>query len=93
MDMDDYANQLWDRLGKYELIGLILHKGKNMECGHYNALTRRLDGSWWFCNDSEIKQVSSEEHVLHSKKSVYLLVYRKVIVEASNYERNGNTGG
>jgi len=35
-------------------MGAILHKGKTLESGHYNCITKRLDGEWWFCNDSEI---------------------------------------
>lgn len=72
-----YCNQPWEKLGKYNLIGLILHKGNSLEFGHYQAITKRLDGKWWFCNDSEIKHISEPEHVLASKKAVYLMLYQK----------------
>ncbi|CDW89095.1 ubiquitin carboxyl-terminal hydrolase family protein [Stylonychia lemnae] len=77
MDMDDYCNQAFEKLGKFSLIGAVLHKGKTLESGHYNCITKRLDGDWWFCNDSEIQQVQKEEHVLQSKKSVSVLIYEK----------------
>ena len=47
IDMDEYCNSPWERLGKFKLMGLILHKsqhGNGMEGGHYQAFSRRLDG-------------------------------------------------
>eukprot|EP00347_Sterkiella_histriomuscorum_P005494 403356401 len=78
MDMDDYCNQPWDKLGKFMLQSVVLHKGQTIESGHYNCITRRLDGQWWFCNDSEIQRVTKVEHVLQSKKSASILIYEKI---------------
>jgi len=50
--MGEYCNKPWDRLGKFNLIGLVNHKGKTLESGHYVSFTKRLDGNWYHCNDS-----------------------------------------
>ena len=54
MDMDEYCNKPWASLGKFNLCGVINHKGKTMEGGHYLSFSKRFDGSWWYCNDSQI---------------------------------------
>ena len=51
-DMDEYSGRPEEGLGKFDLIGLITHEGTCIERGHYEAFTKRLDGNWWYCNDS-----------------------------------------
>lgn len=55
INMDEYCNKPWARLGKFNLTGVINHKGKTIESGHYISFSKRFDGSWWYCNDAEIR--------------------------------------
>lgn len=54
INMDEYCNKPWARLGKFNLVGIINHKGKTIESGHYVAFTKRFDGHWYHCNDSTV---------------------------------------
>lgn len=56
-DMNEFCNKPWKNLGKFSLMGLILHKGETIESGHYEAFTKRYDSNWYYCNDSTIKVV------------------------------------
>ena len=72
-------------LGRYTLKALINHQGESLEEGHYFALSQRLDGKWWLCNDSDIRCLSAEEEAAEGgeieriigswQKKVYLLMY------------------
>lgn len=54
-DMNEYCDRPWDRLGRFNLIGVIMHKGESIESGHYVSLTKRTpEGSWWYCNDAQV---------------------------------------
>lgn len=39
--------------GKYELIGIISHLGRNTDCGHYVCHIKK-DGKWVFFNDDKV---------------------------------------
>lgn len=41
IDMEEYLNKPWARLGKFHLWGVVMHKGKSIECGHYVSFTKR----------------------------------------------------
>jgi ubiquitin C-terminal hydrolase len=73
--MDDYCRQAWESLGKFSLIGVVVHKGPSSESGHYTSFSKRTDGRWWYCNDRQVQLVTTEEHILKPKKSAYILVY------------------
>jgi hypothetical protein len=41
-----------------------------MDKGHYFCLTKRpLDGTWWFCNDSEIRCLGGQQLSVASGKT------------------------
>ena len=41
--------------GRYRLVAIVSHLGKNTGCGHYVAHVRRSDGQGWaMCNDEKI---------------------------------------
>ena len=40
--------------GKYRLLGIISHMGRNTECGHYVAHIKK-DGRWVLFNDEKVK--------------------------------------
>ena len=57
----------------YELIGLIVHRGKNLNKGHYFAYTL-IEGVWYSCDDKVIKSVSDTQAY---GQQAYILVYWK----------------
>jgi ubiquitin C-terminal hydrolase len=58
-------------------VGVVVHKGRSLEEGHYTAVVRRLDGAWWFCNDADVQPLAKPELVLNSRKGAYILLYQK----------------
>ena len=46
------------------------------ENGHYTAL-RKIDRSWWLCNDSEVSLVDTEALGKHKKAAMILLKRKK----------------
>lgn len=53
-DMSEYCNKPRMNLGKFNLVGVIVHLGTAMENGHYTVFTRRYNNKWWYCNDSNV---------------------------------------
>mmetsp|Transcript_26156 Transcript_26156/g.25335 ORF Transcript_26156/g.25335 Transcript_26156/m.25335 type:complete len:115 (+) Transcript_26156:1698-2042(+) len=76
ISMDEYCNKPWARLGKFNLIGLVSHKGKTLESGHYVAFTKRQDGIWYNCNDDTVTRVQKVEQILEQKNQAYILLYQ-----------------
>jgi len=76
IDMSRFCSKSWANQGKFQLIGLIIHKGNSLGEGHYVALSRRNDGKWYYCNDAQVTEIE-EELVTRSQRLAYLLLYRR----------------
>ena len=51
-DLDESAE------GKYSLIGIVSHLGRNIDCGHYVCHVKK-DGRWAFFNDDKVAKSES----------------------------------
>ena len=67
--------QLEDGEGKYILIGLVSHIGKNNGCGHYVAHLKK-DGKWVIFNDGKVA-LSQDPPIEHAY--MYLFVRNDTI--------------
>ena len=39
----------------YDLVGVVRHRGRSMQAGHYVAHVREpRDSSWWLCDDAHV---------------------------------------
>ena len=47
--------------GKYDLISVLTHQGRNSSSGHYIAWVKKADDYWFKCDDDKISAVSNEE--------------------------------
>lgn len=70
--------------GKYELTGVLTHKGRSADSGHYVAWVKQQDGSWVLFDDDELI-MKNDEDVLAlcgggDWHMAYLLIYRAVRV-------------
>lgn len=68
--------------GKYELIGVLTHKGRSADSGHYVSWVRQQDGNWVLFDDDELI-IKKEEDVLALSGGgdwhmAYLLLYRAI---------------
>lgn len=63
--------ELEDGVGKYELMGMISHIGKNTGSGHYVAHLKK-DGKWVIFNDEKVA-LSSKPPFEHA----YLYLYKR----------------
>ncbi|KAL3102229.1 hypothetical protein niasHS_003638 [Heterodera schachtii] len=60
---------------KYDLCGLITHKGQNLEYGHYVAYCRNSDDlDWYEFDDANVTRVNSLEVL---SQEAYILFYRQ----------------
>lgn len=68
--------------GLYELFGIVTHKGRSADSGHYMAYVRQSNSnSWWLFDDDKVSETTSEE-VLKLKGGgdrdmAYLCFYRR----------------
>ncbi|KXZ51706.1 hypothetical protein GPECTOR_11g155 [Gonium pectorale] len=72
--------------GKYELAGVVTHKGRTADSGHYVAWVKQPSDGTWVCFDDEKLTVRTEEEVLQLSGGgdwhmAYLLVYRAVYAD------------
>ncbi|KAF7636196.1 Ubiquitin carboxyl-terminal hydrolase [Meloidogyne graminicola] len=59
----------------YDLIGLISHRGQNIEYGHYVAYCRNIsDGNWYEFDDAQVTRVSPHEV---ANQEPYVLFYER----------------
>lgn len=70
--------------GKYELTGVLTHKGRSADSGHYVSWVKQHDGSWVLFDDDELI-MKKDEDVLAlcgggDWHMAYLLLYRAVKV-------------
>ena len=68
------------RTGRYRLAGVILHRGKTVEDGHFVACCSRGEGRYvWYDDDHKVKEVPwSHLDRLTVRREVYVLVYARV---------------
>jgi ubiquitin carboxyl-terminal hydrolase 14 len=83
------SSQPWDEslpenwCGEYELCGIVTHKGRSADSGHYIGWVKVDDGSWVKFDDNVVSE-SSEEKVLELRgggdwHTAYLTFYRAVV--------------
>lgn len=68
--------------GNYEVIGLVTHKGRSSDSGHYVSWTKQADGQWLKFDDDVVTRVSEDDVKLLSgggdRDSTYLLFYKRI---------------
>lgn len=64
----------YKHLEKYELIGVIVHKGTSVLKGHYVTFVKDPYGNWTLYDDKECKKVTAN---LVLDQQAYVLIYRK----------------
>ncbi len=74
------------RAGKYELAGIVTHKGRTADSGHYVAWVKQPSDGTWVCFDDEKLTVRTEDEVLALSGGgdwhmAYLLLYRAVTID------------
>jgi hypothetical protein len=68
--------------GTYELHGIVTHKGRDADSGHYIGWVRQAPGSrfWWKYDDDKVSEVDTEEIMTlkggGDKDMAYLVFYR-----------------
>ncbi|PNW70587.1 hypothetical protein CHLRE_17g726050v5 [Chlamydomonas reinhardtii] len=72
--------------GKYELVGVVTHKGRTADSGHYVAWVKQPSDGTWVCFDDEKLTIRSEEEVLQLSGGgdwhmAYLLLYRAIYAD------------
>lgn len=61
---------------RYHLFGMIIHKGKEMDRGHYICLFKRED-RWYEFDDDKVYEIQGKEHTKYVlDKEIYMLLYR-----------------
>lgn len=84
----EYHDQLWQNMdiakatGKYRLFGVITHKGRSSESGHYIGWTQAKGKNWLKFDDDEVTRQKSEQ-ILDlcgggDWHTAYYLVYRRL---------------
>eukprot|EP00824_Muranothrix_gubernata_P009618 TRINITY_DN22320_c0_g1_i1.p1 TRINITY_DN22320_c0_g1~~TRINITY_DN22320_c0_g1_i1.p1 ORF type:complete len:548 (-),score=126.65 TRINITY_DN22320_c0_g1_i1:46-1689(-) len=68
--------------GRYELVGVVTHKGRAINSGHYIGWTHQKDDTWCQFDDDIVKFATTEE-ILDLKgggdwHTAYILLYRRV---------------
>ena len=63
----------------YALLGMVIHHGRSLSCGHYTACARSLDvegqSTWLLLNDDRVSRISVEEAL---SQQAYLCFYERV---------------
>ena len=83
-DMKNFTSEfgLGFETGDYHLVGVVTHKGRSADSGHYVGWTHLKDDTWAKYDDDLVSQVSTTE-IMDLKGGgdwhmAYLLVYRKM---------------
>ena len=58
----------------YDLYGIANHMGGTMG-GHYTSFIKNANGKWYHCNDTDVKEVTTENELITPR--AYCLFYRK----------------
>ncbi|GFR42512.1 hypothetical protein Agub_g3404 [Astrephomene gubernaculifera] len=83
--------------GKYELVGVVTHKGRTADSGHYVAWVKQPSDGTWVCFDDEKLTVRTEEEVLQLSGGgdwhmAYLLLYRAIMADVPAGGAAGGSG-
>jgi ubiquitin carboxyl-terminal hydrolase 14 len=75
--------------GAYELIGVVTHKGRSADGGHYIGWVHASGEDWIQCDDDICTSVKTED-ILQLKgggdwPTAYIALYRKIEVNKDNY--------
>ena len=84
----EFDSQLWSKMditkatGRYRLFGVITHKGRSSESGHYMSWVHHKGDSWMKFDDDYVTKVKSDE-ILNlcgggDWHTAYYLVYRRL---------------
>mmetsp|Transcript_18136 Transcript_18136/g.50816 ORF Transcript_18136/g.50816 Transcript_18136/m.50816 type:complete len:526 (+) Transcript_18136:3-1580(+) len=70
--------------GKFELVGVLTHKGRSADSGHYTAWTKQADGNWVLFDD-DVLHIKKGDDILNLSGGgdwhmAYLLIYRAITV-------------
>ncbi|GAX83581.1 hypothetical protein CEUSTIGMA_g11006.t1 [Chlamydomonas eustigma] len=69
--------------GKYELCGLLTHKGRSADSGHYVSWVKQLDGRWILFDDDTLSFKKEEDILALSGGGdwhmAYMLVYKAIL--------------
>lgn len=77
-----------DRL-MYELNVVIVHRGNNMDCGHYYTLARcKTTGEWLELNDEKINHFDGDVNALPANNTPYILFYKLMLEECKGNNDN-----
>ena len=83
-DLKDFAAEFGTGIetGHYQLVGVVTHKGRSADSGHYVGWTHLKDDTWAKYDDDFVTQVPSQD-ILDLKGGgdwhmAYLLLYRKM---------------
>lgn len=76
--------------GRYDLIGILTHKGRSADSGHYVSWVKQTDGQWiQFDDDNMIPRKEEEVLALSGGGDwhmAYLLLYKAQLVQVPNKE-------
>lgn len=62
----------------YTLFGMIIHKGKEMDRGHYISLFKREE-RWYEFDDDKVYEIQGKEHTnCVLDKEIYILLYKRL---------------
>ena len=62
---------------RYSLFGMIIHKGKGMDRGHYICLFKREE-KWYEFDDEKVFEIQGQENTKFVlDKEIYMLLYRR----------------
>jgi ubiquitin C-terminal hydrolase len=79
MSSEKPTNQDPDSFTKYELFGMIIHKGREMDRGHYICLFKRED-KWYEFDDDKVYEIQGKEFTKYVlDKEIYILFYKKAL--------------
>ena len=81
----EYAGEI---TGKYELIGVLTHKGRSADSGHYVSWVKQEDGQWIQFDDDKMIPRKEEEVLMLSGGGdwhmAYMLLYKAIRVPSGD---------
>ena len=62
---------------RYSLYGMIIHKGKEMDRGHYTSVFKR-ENNWYEFDDDKVYEIQGKENTRHVLgREIYILLYKR----------------
>jgi ubiquitin C-terminal hydrolase len=75
LDLSDFCDDSMKNAAEYELMGQVIHEGGSLANGHYVAYVK-IDDTYWYCNDSQIKELDDSKK-FYNEKQAYLLIFKR----------------